>query len=107
MTTASEHPRRARLGAWIRTARRAAGLSQGQLARLVGIEQSSVAQWERGATAPSLAHFRELAHRFGLRGLWLLEPSTVGLGAKIRRCASTTGCRSRRWRNWSGSRPAR
>ena len=35
----------------IRQAREAAGLSQGQLARLLGCSRSLVTQWERGETA--------------------------------------------------------
>ncbi len=41
------------LAAAIRTARDRAGLTQRQLAELLGIRQSSVGQWERGFTCPA------------------------------------------------------
>ena len=44
----------------IRTARRHAGLSQADLAQELGIRQSSVGQWERGATTPTLAMFHQM-----------------------------------------------
>ncbi len=61
-----------RLGASIRARRRAAGLSQEELAGLLGVLQSSVAQWERGATAPTLDHFLAMTHAFGVGGVGLL-----------------------------------
>jgi len=53
------------LGAKIRAARRTAGLSQGTLAELMGIRQSSISQWERGHTRPSLEHLVPLATALG------------------------------------------
>ena len=44
------------LASAIRTARQQAQISQGQLARLVGVRQAAVSQWERGATEPSGLH---------------------------------------------------
>jgi transcriptional regulator with XRE-family HTH domain len=49
----------------IRSARRRAGLSQVELARLLGVRQSSVSQWERGSTKPSTVHLLTLAIRLG------------------------------------------
>lgn len=49
----------------IRSARRRAGLSQVELADLLGVRQSSVSQWERGATKPSTTHLLNLAARLG------------------------------------------
>jgi transcriptional regulator with XRE-family HTH domain len=49
----------------IRSARRRAGLSQVELAELVGVRQSSVSQWERGSTKPSTVHLLTLAARLG------------------------------------------
>lgn len=37
----------------IRAARQQAGISQEQLARLVGVRQGAVSMWERGRTEPS------------------------------------------------------
>jgi len=45
----------------IREARRRAGLSQAELAELLGVRQSSVSQWERGSTKPSTIHLLALA----------------------------------------------
>jgi transcriptional regulator with XRE-family HTH domain len=45
----------------IRTARRRVGLSQVELAELLGVRQSSVSQWERGTTMPSTLHLLALA----------------------------------------------
>jgi transcriptional regulator with XRE-family HTH domain len=47
----------------IRSARKRAGLSQVELARLLGVRQSSVSQWERGSTKPSTMHLLALAAR--------------------------------------------
>jgi transcriptional regulator with XRE-family HTH domain len=49
----------------IRSARRRAGLSQVELAELLGVRQSSVSQWERGSTKPSTVHLLTLAARLG------------------------------------------
>lgn len=53
------------LGPWICRTRIAAGLRQHALAKRVGVQQSSVSQWERGKTAPSLAHFMTIVEVFG------------------------------------------
>ncbi len=68
------------LGAAVREARLAAGLSQQDLAAALGVRQSSVSQWERGSTAPTTLHLLRL---FGLLGaplvrLLLGEESAVG-----------------------------
>ena len=52
------------LAAWIRAARRHAGLSQVELAEHLGIAQSSVSQWEKGVTLPSTRHMLGLLQRF-------------------------------------------
>jgi transcriptional regulator with XRE-family HTH domain len=49
----------------IRSARRRAGLSQVELAELLGVRQSSVSQWERGSTKPSTVHLLALAAKLG------------------------------------------
>lgn len=49
----------------IRSARRRAGLSQVELAKLLGVRQSSISQWERGSTKPSTVHLLALAARLG------------------------------------------
>ncbi len=44
----------------IRAARHQAGLTQADLADELGIRQSSVGQWERGATTPTLGMFHRM-----------------------------------------------
>lgn len=41
--------------------RRASGVTQADLARMMGVTQSVIAQWERGASMPSSAKLPELA----------------------------------------------
>lgn len=43
------------------SARRAAGLSQEELAHRLGVDRATVQRWERGTTAPQPQHRRELA----------------------------------------------
>jgi transcriptional regulator with XRE-family HTH domain len=43
------------------------GLTQAQLAELVGTQQSSIARLERGTTAPNLAFLRKVATALGAR----------------------------------------
>lgn len=52
------------LAAWIRAARRHAGLSQVELAEQLGVRQSSVSQWERGTTVPATPHLLALLRIF-------------------------------------------
>lgn len=49
------------VGARLRTARRAAGLTQKQLAQELGVESITVSRWERGVTTPSLPRLRRIA----------------------------------------------
>jgi transcriptional regulator with XRE-family HTH domain len=49
-----------RLAVLIRSRRRALGVSQGHLARLMGVGQSSVARWELGERTPSGFHMLQL-----------------------------------------------
>jgi transcriptional regulator with XRE-family HTH domain len=65
----------------IRTARRRAGLSQVELAELLGVRQSSVSQWERGSTKPSTVHLLTLAARLGCSLVELAGVSGTTAGA--------------------------
>jgi transcriptional regulator with XRE-family HTH domain len=49
------------VGARLRTARRAAGLTQKQLADQLEVESITVSRWERGVTSPSLPRLRRIA----------------------------------------------
>lgn len=48
-------------GKYIRSAREAAGLSQTELAHLVGVESNQVSRWERDASPPGLENFDRIA----------------------------------------------
>ncbi len=61
------------LGIRIRAARQRAGLTQGELGEMLGIQQSSVSQWERGIVEPSLQLFLTLVRLFGYRAFGLPE----------------------------------
>ena len=45
----------------IKEARKALGLTQEQLAKLVGVTQGTVAQWECGLTHPSFENLKRVA----------------------------------------------
>jgi transcriptional regulator with XRE-family HTH domain len=49
------------VGGRVRAARRAAGLTQKQLAEELGVEPITVSRWERGVTSPSLPRLRRIA----------------------------------------------
>jgi transcriptional regulator with XRE-family HTH domain len=62
----------------IRAARRRAGLSQAELAELLGVRQSSVSQWERGSTKPSTVHLLALASALHCSLLDFSGPAPAG-----------------------------
>lgn len=56
----------------IRLARRAAGMSQNQLAQAVGVQRSAVSHWEAPlGKNPSVSHLREMALVTGIQFEWL------------------------------------
>ena len=56
----------------IRLARRAAGMSQSQLAQVVGVQRSAVSHWEAPlGKNPSVSHLREMAMVTGTQFEWL------------------------------------
>lgn len=56
----------------IRLARRAAGMSQKQLAQAVGVQRSAVSHWEAPlGKNPSVSHLREIAMVAGTQFEWL------------------------------------
>ena len=46
--------------------RQAAGLTQAELARRVGVQTPQVSRWERGVARPSAHHARRLARALGI-----------------------------------------
>jgi transcriptional regulator with XRE-family HTH domain len=69
----------------VRRARTAAGFSQAELARRVGVERSAVTQWERAqGTTPSVAHLAKIAIETSVCFEWLATgrgPSSPEPGA--------------------------
>jgi transcriptional regulator with XRE-family HTH domain len=64
--------RKALIGARLRTAREMAGLSQGQVARMMDLHRPSVGETEagrRGVSAEELARYSEI---YGVTSAWLL-----------------------------------
>ena len=56
----------------VRKARSLAGLSQGGLAKRVGVQRSAVTQWERpGGTLPNVDHLMQIATETGVYFEWL------------------------------------
>lgn len=47
--------------------RTAAGLSQAQLAKLVGVSQATVSRWEAGVMTPNADKLRSLARALGVK----------------------------------------
>jgi len=60
----------------IRKARAAAGYSQRELARQLGVAGSAVAQWETGATSPSIGKRAEIAKLLGIGFMELLPEAS-------------------------------
>ena len=50
---------------WIRTGRKALGLSQGALGEKIGVTQVQVSQWETGKAEPSSEQAERLKELFG------------------------------------------
>jgi transcriptional regulator with XRE-family HTH domain len=63
------------IGIRIREARQAAGLTQAQLAELVGVSRSAVAQWETGRTGQVGTNLTRIAACLGVPAGHLLEGS--------------------------------
>ena len=49
----------------IKTIRESAGLTQAELARAVGVDRVTVANWESGRTEPKLSQAQKMADLFG------------------------------------------
>lgn len=62
-------------GQLVREARRRAGMSQQDLARLAGVHQPAIARWESGRTEPALATVLRLVTLCGLELRLMLTPA--------------------------------
>src|SRR5436309_2447427 len=64
--------KRAIIASRIREARKAAGLSQGQVARMLGLQRPSVSEMEAGNRRVTADEFARLAELFDVSPSWLL-----------------------------------
>ena len=87
---------RVELGAAIQEARKAAGLSQEEVAAALGVRQSSISQWERAVTAPTTGHLLGLLRILGavLVRLLLRDDSFAAAhqGASVEHTELDDGC---------------
>jgi transcriptional regulator with XRE-family HTH domain len=65
------------LGNRIRQLREKRGLTQGALADLMGVAQSTVNRYEKGERFPKGEHLRSLAHHLGVRPADIIDAITV------------------------------
>lgn len=56
----------------IQQARIAAGLSQSDLARILGVKPQSIQHWERGTSSPKTSRITDVATALGVKASWLL-----------------------------------
>lgn len=80
MTMQAPHQIGATVGANIRSARKAANLTQRQLAQRVNdVDPLAVSRWERGESRPNDMNFAALAATFGVPIAWFyMDHSTDG-----------------------------
>ena len=53
-------------GAWLNIAMRDRGLSQAELARVVGVADTQISRWRRGQVVPTLRYLQQIADTFGV-----------------------------------------
>lgn len=75
--TEERGPRWESIGIRIREARVRAGMTQAEVAKLVGVSPHAVWAWEHGRAKPSHEHLLELAHRCEVTTDWLLGRDVV------------------------------
>lgn len=66
------------VGERIRVARQYKGMTQQDLAVIVGVSRASVAQWETDVAFPSVARLQEVADALGVEAQWLAYSSVPG-----------------------------
>jgi len=69
-------PRRAAIAARLRMAREMAGLSQGQVARMLGLHRPSISEAEAGRRRVSAEELARLAEIYGIGVSWLVCEET-------------------------------
>jgi transcriptional regulator with XRE-family HTH domain len=75
-------PVRVTLGEAIRAARQAAGLTQVELAARLGVAQSRLSEWERGAVVPGTPHLVRLTEALGLT--LIVDGAGARFGAEVK-----------------------
>lgn len=65
-----------RLGRFIREAREAMGWSQDELARMLGVDRTTVGKWEAGANEPDLGMLKTLRRLLNLPAERILDGNT-------------------------------
>ena len=80
MTT--NEPKRQIIASRIREARRLAGLSQGQVAKMLGLQRPSVSEIEAGNRAVAAEELSKLAEIFDVSVAWLLGEGSDQLDAQ-------------------------
>lgn len=81
-----DNPKLSALAARLRVAREQAGLSQGQVAKMLGLHRPSVSEMEAGRRKVSAEELSELAQIYGVSTSWLVaedDRSTSADHAKI------------------------
>jgi len=69
---------RAEIASRLRTAREAAGLSQGQVAKMLGVHRPTISEIEAGRRRVSAEELSQLAKIYDVSPEWLTEGSTSG-----------------------------
>ena len=84
-----EDPKKAEIGARIKMAREMAGLSQGQLAKLMGLHRPSISEMEAGNRRVTTDELEQLAVHFDVSTSWLLGEgeATTADAAKLQLAA--------------------
>jgi len=63
------------LGQWIRRLRLENGLFQRELARLIGVDETTIVNWEKDRTRPGEKHISKLTEFFMVKKILLLRVS--------------------------------
>lgn len=66
------------MGIHIREARKALGIKQGEFARMLGVTNGAVSQWEKGRTLPSTDKLKQIAEALNTTVDELLTDERVG-----------------------------
>jgi transcriptional regulator with XRE-family HTH domain len=75
-----------RFAGWLRASMHSRGLTQAQLARIVGVADTQVSRWRRGQVVPTVPYLQRLADTFGVERMTLDQ--LVGLPvARMREAA--------------------